>query len=357
MPRAPRAWPERFPDASSGSTSEVESRQSAREKMSPRDRAENRPWRRRAAPATRPEDEDAINVTSGAARNPAGAWVRPSGMPAKVAMQRPRMPAAGTPEHLRVTVASREMLTSTKAGSNMPTRLRAPFKSTVTIPQSLRANSTERAPRSADIPTRRWTGMPESALFLTGAIESRRRTTPHGKRDAKQFGVIASSFGRQHGAKRQQTAERRSGAVDSESAHVDQHTRHGKRGAGRRDNGGHGKPKLSDDERCQHRGKNHSAQPRKDPGRAHLRNEAFDSSLSHPIPPRKALARGPSANQLTPLEPKPPSPRSVSSSCSTSRRYTWGTRWMTSWAMRSPLEMTMGSWASRLMAQTLSSPR
>ena len=178
MPRAPRTWPERFLEASSGSASEVESRQSAREKMSPRDRAENRPWRRRAAPATRPEDEDAINVTSGAARNPAGAWVRPSGMPAKVAMQRPRMPAAGTPEHLRVTVASREMLASTKAGSNMPTRPRAPFESTVTIPQSLRTNSTERTPRSVDMPTRRWAGMPESAPFLTGAIESRRRATP-----------------------------------------------------------------------------------------------------------------------------------------------------------------------------------
>ena len=148
MPRAPRTWPECFPDASSGSASEVESRQSAREKMSPRDRAENRPWRRRAVPATRPEDEDAINVTSGAARNPAGAWVRPSGMPAKVAMQRPRMPAEGTPEHLRVTVASREMLASTKAGSNMPTRPKAPFESTVTIPQSLRANSTERIPEA-----------------------------------------------------------------------------------------------------------------------------------------------------------------------------------------------------------------
>ena len=95
---------------------------------------------------------------------------------------------------------------------------------------------------------------------------------PHGKRDAKQFGVIASSFGRQHGTKRQQTAERRRDAAGPESAHVGQHARHGKRGTGRRDNGGHGKPKLSDDERCQHRDKNHCAQPRKEPERAHLRN-------------------------------------------------------------------------------------
>ena len=271
MPRAPRSCPERLLDTSSGSASEVENRQSAREKMSPRDRAENRPWRRRGAPATRSEDEDAINVTSGAARNPAGAWVRPSGMPAKVATQRPRMPAAGTPEHLRATVASREMLASTKAGSKMPTRPRAPFESTVTTPQRLRTNSTERTPRSADMPTPRWAGMPESALFLTGAIESRRRATP-GKRDDKKIGVIATSFGRQHGTKRQQTAERRRGAVESESAHVDQHARHGKRGTGRRDNGGHGEPKLSHDERCQHRCKNHCAQPRKELERAHLIN-------------------------------------------------------------------------------------
>ena len=82
-----------------------------------------------------------------------------------------------------------------------------------------------------------------------------------------------------------------------------------------------------------------------------LKNESI--TLSPPI----RACRNNSRRRYAPVEPKPDAPRSVSSSSSTSSSSTTGTFWITSWAMRSPRSMWMGSESSRLTATTFSSPR
>ena len=72
----------------------------------------------------------------------------------------------------------------------------------------------------------------------------------------------------------------------------------------------------------------------------------------HPPTPKQ-----PPSFYATPLEPKPPFPRSVSSSEETTFQTTCSTFWMTSWAMRSPGFTWKTLSGSRLISATLSSPR
>ncbi len=63
------------------------------------------------------------------------------------------------------------------------------------------------------------------------------------------------------------------------------------------------------------------------------------SAIVHPATltsPRRGLRGAPAAVQRRPVEPQPPMPRAESSSPSTSRQATSSTRWITSWAIRSP---------------------
>jgi len=74
--------------------------------------------------------------------------------------------------------------------------------------------------------------------------------------------------------------------------------------------------------------------------------------------PSKRCSRRSSTEPVdhTPVEPKPPAPRTVSLASVISATRAWVTGAITIWAMRMPREMTKGS-SPRLISSTFTSPR